>query len=224
MFVVSESWQSTYPGAVMGVLALGGVINPEQHAALEQRKAALEEALCARYAGHDRAALKALPAMQPYIAFYKRFKKSYHVQLQLESLVLKGKPLPRVAALVEAMFMAELNSLLLTAGHDLAVVQQPVGVYVADGSERFVRIDGQEQELKAGDMYVADALGVLSSVLYGPDQRTRITPGTQRVLFTTYGPPGIEPQAMQRHLEELRDNVLCISPGATVESLAVYPA
>ena len=43
-----------------------------------------------------------------YNACYKGFKKTYHVQLQLESVALKGRSIPRVAALMEAMFMAEL--------------------------------------------------------------------------------------------------------------------
>jgi hypothetical protein len=34
-------------------------------------------------------------------------------------VALKGKAIPRQAALVEAMFMAELENLILTAGHDL---------------------------------------------------------------------------------------------------------
>jgi DNA/RNA-binding domain of Phe-tRNA-synthetase-like protein len=206
------------------VLALHNVTNPERHAALDRRKTELEAQLRARYAGYDRAAFKALPTVQAYNAYYKRFKKSYHVQLQLESVVLKGKSIPRVAALVEAMFMAELEDLLLTAGHDLEFVEPPVGIHVADGSERFVRINGQEQHLKAGDMFIADAQGILSSVIYGPDQRTQIRPETQWVLFTAYAPPGIEPEAVRQHLENIRAGVLLVALEAETELLAVYLA
>ena len=34
--------------------------------------------------------------LQAYAAYYKQFKKTYHVQLQVESIVLKGKGLPNV--------------------------------------------------------------------------------------------------------------------------------
>jgi len=224
LFTVSESWKKAYPGAAVGVLALYNVANPERHALLDQRRAELEAQLRAHYAGYDRAAFKALPTLQAYNHYYKRFKKSYHVQLQLESVVLKGKSIPRVAALVEAMFMAELEDLLLTAGHDLEIVEPPVGIHVADGSECFVRINGQEQQLKAGDMFIADAQGVLSSVIYGPDQRTQIRPGTQRVLFTAYAPPGIETEAVRQHLENIRMGVLLVAPEAETQWLAVYRA
>jgi DNA/RNA-binding domain of Phe-tRNA-synthetase-like protein len=222
MFSVTDAWKRTYPGAAVGVLALHDVANPRRHPALEARKEALEQQLRERYAGADRAALKALPVMQAYTAYYKRFKKSYHVRLQLESVVLQGKPIPRVAALVEAMFMAELEDLLLTAGHDLALVHRPVRIDVATGTERYVRINGQEQQLKAGDMYIADVEGVLSTIIYGPDHRTRIQPETREALFTAYAPPGIGEEAVQRHLENIQANVLLVAPEAQVELLAVY--
>jgi DNA/RNA-binding domain of Phe-tRNA-synthetase-like protein len=200
------------------------VANPVQHAELDRRKDELERDLRTRFEGYDRPSLRAMPTLEAYHTYYKGFRKTYHVQLQLESIVFKGKSIPRVAGLVEAMFMSELNNLLLTAGHDLDVVQLPARIDVADGSERFVRINGQEQVLKAGDMFIADSVGVLSSVVYGPDRRTQIRPETQRVLFTVYAPSGISKAAVQAHLEDLRTNVQLIAPAARVEHLQVYSA
>jgi DNA/RNA-binding domain of Phe-tRNA-synthetase-like protein len=201
---------------------MSDVANPRHHAELNKRKEELEGHLRRRFAGWDRAGLKALPVLQAYGAYYKRFKKTYHVQLQLESIVLKGRAIPQVAGLVEAMFMAELKNLLLTAGHDQTAVQMPVGIDVANGSERYIRLNGQEQQLKAGDMMIADACGVISSVLYGPDSRTRITPETQRVIFTVYAPPGIEADVVHAHLQDISANVLLVAPDARVVSLQVY--
>jgi DNA/RNA-binding domain of Phe-tRNA-synthetase-like protein len=224
MFNLSDDWKTTYPAASVGILAMGNVENPAHHEGLEARKAELEASLRERYAGYDRAQLRALPILAAYHTYYRRFKKTYHVQLQLESVAFKDRSIPRVAALVEAMFMAELDSLLLTAGHDLDVVQSPTGVDVADGSERYVTMNGQEQELKAGDMFIADAEGVLSSILYGPDQRTRITSETRRALFTVYAPEGIENTAVASHLRELEALVRLIAPAATTAELKVYGA
>jgi len=222
MLIVSEAWQATYPGASQGVLVMRGIANPERHAELEKRKAELEEQLRARFAGYDKATLAALPSVQPYVAYYAKFKKTYHVLLQLESVALKGKPLPRVAALVEAMFMAELKNQFLTAGHDLEALREPVRLDVAKGDEHYTLLNGKEETLKAGDMFIADAEGVTSSVLYGPDHRTRITPETRNALFTVYAPPGIEPAAVRQHLEDIRAYVGLIAPGAEVVLLKVY--
>ena len=223
-FAVSDAWKTAYPGAAVGVLAMRGVANPERHAALEKRKAELEDQLRSRFGDYDRAGLKALPTIQAYNEYYRRFKKTYHVQLQLESVVFKGTSIPRVAALVEAMFMAELKNLLLTAGHDLEAVQMPVGIDVADGTEWYIRLNGQEQQLKSGDMMIADAQGTISSVLYGPDRRTRIGSDTRRVLFTVYAPPGIEEHTVYERLQDIRANVLLVAPEAQVELLKVYVA
>ncbi|MFQ5595181.1 MAG: phenylalanine--tRNA ligase beta subunit-related protein [Anaerolineae bacterium] len=222
MFRVSQAWKSAYPGAAVGVLAMHNVINPKRAPALDKQKKELEDNLRSRFSDADRATLKALAPIQAYDAYYKRFKKTYHVLLQLESVALKGKSIPRVAALVEAMFMAELRNLLLTAGHDLGTIQQPLRLDVSDGSERYVRLNGQEQVLKPGDMMIADNQGVISSVLYGPDRRTRITSDTRQVLFTVYAPAGIGEQVVYQHLQDLQGNVMLIEPEAVVELLEVY--
>ncbi|HSD85566.1 MAG TPA: phenylalanine--tRNA ligase beta subunit-related protein, partial [Anaerolineae bacterium] len=202
MFQVSANWKATLPDAHVGVLAMRDVENPSSHAELEQRKSALEQELRARYAGQDRAALNQLPVLQAYAAYYRRFKKTYHVQLQLESIVFKDKAIPRVAALVEAMFMAEIKNLLLTAGHDLNALQLPLTLDSAQGEERYTLLRGQEQVLKTGDMFIRDGAGVISSILYGPDQRTAINPQTRHVIFTTYAPAGIAVETVRSHLQD----------------------
>ncbi len=224
MITVAEAWKSTYPGALVGILAMRNVLNPEQCPPLDARKSELENELRARFSGYTRAAFNGLPSVQPYTAYYSRFKKTYHVQLQLESVVLKAKSLPRVAALVEAMFMAELKNQLLTAGHDLEVVEEPIRLDVGTGDERYTLLSGQEQVTKAGDMLMADAQGIISSVLYGPDQRTRITGQTRQVLFVVYAPAGVTRPMLEQHLSDLQANVIIISPEAEVLSQTIYSA
>jgi DNA/RNA-binding domain of Phe-tRNA-synthetase-like protein len=219
-FSVTEAWRETYPGAWMGVLALRGVANPKRHGGLDHIKAGLEAELRSRWA--DKQELRAAGPLPVYKGYYRRFKKTYHVQMQLESVALKGKPVPRVAALVEAMFVAELKNLLLTAGHDLDEVEQPVRLDVATGHEAYVRLNGQDQVLKAGDMYVADSAGVLSSVIYGPAQRASIASGTTGALFTVYAPPGIEEERVRAHLADIEAYARLIAPGAETELLQVF--
>ena len=222
MFIVSESWKEVYPGAAVGILAMGHVANPKHHPTLDRQKEQLVNVLRSRFGSLDRAALKALPVIQAYNSFYKRFKKTYHVLLQLESVAFKGKSIPHVAALVEAMFMAELKNQLLTAGHDLEALKPPLRIDVTDGSENYTRINGQEQTPQPMDMFIADTQGIISTVLYGPDHRTRITSKTERVFFTVYAPPGIGEQAVYEHLQDIQANVLLIAPKAEVELMEVY--
>ncbi len=222
MLMVTEAWKTTYPGAAVGVLAMRGVSNPESHPGLDSRKRALEEEIRSRFSGQDRAAIRALGPVQAYNDYYKRFKKTYHVQLQLESVAFKGKSIPRVASLIEAMFMAELKNLLLTAGHDLDSVQGPVTLDVAADDETYTMLNGREQVLKRDDMVISDSVGVMSSVVYGPDSRTRIKPATRRALFTVYAPEGIGQEAVLGHLRDIQDNVAAFAPDAVTDLLEVY--
>lgn len=224
MLIVADTWKAAYPGAAAGALLMHRVASPEQHPALEERKASLEETLRARFAGSNRAALVALPSIAPYVAYYARFKKTYHVLLQLESVALKGRSLPSVAALVEVMFMSELRNHLLTAVHDWAAIEGPVRLDAASGDETYTLLNGQEQTLKPGDMFMADAQGVISSVIYGPDARTRITPATTSALFTVYAPPGIAAAAVEGHLHDIATYAQLIAPQAEIATLAVYRA
>jgi DNA/RNA-binding domain of Phe-tRNA-synthetase-like protein len=222
MFEVTPAWKSTYPEAHVGVLVMRAVFNPAHHTELENQKAALEDQLHAQFSGQDRAAIASHPILHVYEEYYRRFKKTYHIRLQLESIVLKGKSIPSVAALVEAMFMAEMQDLLLTAGHDLDVLQLPLSLDVATGTEKYTLLRGEEQILKQGDMMISDQSAVISSIIYGPDQRTQIKPETSNVIFTVYAPSGIEEQAVLEHLQHIRDNVLIFAPQAQVDSLSVY--
>ncbi|NTU64201.1 MAG: hypothetical protein HGB05_12575 [Chloroflexi bacterium] len=224
MFQISDNWKSIYPNAHVGVLAMREVSNPASHAELEQCKIAVEQDLRSRYGGQDRAALLQLPVLQAYAAYYRRFKKTYHVQLQLESIVFKGKSIPSVAALVEAMFMAEIKNLLLTAGHDLDAVHLPITLDVSQGDERYTLLRGQERELKADDMFIRDEAGVISSIIYGPDQRTAMNAQTRSVVFTVYAPDGIAEETVFQHLHDLQAHVLLVAPGAHTEVLQVYGA
>ena len=220
-FELSPSWQATYPGALAGILVLRDVANPSQHTGLDQRKGELENLLRTQFAGFSRMDLRSLPTLQAYEVYYRRYQKTYHVQLQLESIVLKGKAIPRVAALVEAMFMAELQNLLLTAGHDVATLTPPVRLDVANSTEVYTLLNGQEQQLKSGDMFMADQTGVISSILSGPDQRTRISENTRSAFFAVYAPPGIGKDAVEKHLRDIVANAQIISPEARVERLEV---
>jgi DNA/RNA-binding domain of Phe-tRNA-synthetase-like protein len=224
MLEPSDGWKITYPGAQIGILALNDIANPEVCAGLELRKTALEDSLRKQFAGQTRQAIEALPTIQAYTTYLKPFKKTYHVLLQLESVAQKGKSIPRVAALVEAMFMAELESQLLTAGHDLDTLALPVSVEVASGDERYILLNGQEQILKPNDMYIRDRQGIISDIIYGPDRRTQIRPETRSVLFTVYAPAGISHGGLAKHLETMREYVKLISPEAKTAAMEIIPA
>jgi hypothetical protein len=112
----TDAWRAGHPGAVIGLLEMAGLVNAGASPPLNKRKREIEAGLRDRYQRFTRREFLALPAMADYDRYYTRFNKTYHVQLQLESIVLKGKRLPDVSPAVDANFMAEVETLVLTAG------------------------------------------------------------------------------------------------------------
>ena len=222
MLIISDKTKKIYPEALLGILVMKNVCNPKKHEELNKRKLELENNLRKKFSGLDRAYLKNMEPIKTYNNYYKRFKKTYHVLLQLESIVFKNKSIPRVASLVEVMFIAELKNLLLTAGHDLEAIDKPIKLDVSIGGEKYTLINGQEKELLPNDMMVSDLQGITSSIMYGPDKRTQIKPDTRNVLFVVYAPPGIEKSKVFQHLQDIQKYVHIISPKSEVELLKVY--
>ena len=221
MITVNQNFSAVYPSAHVGILVMCDVENVATHPALEKRKRELEADLRSRFAEKEVQILEETPPLPAYTNYYKRFDKTYHVLGQLKSIIYKDKSIPSVSSLVESMFIAELKNGLLTAGHDLDRVKGELSVNVSNGDEHYTVMRGVDQQLKSGDMFIVDAQGILSDIIYGPDQRTQITPETKNVLFTIYAPEGIASNEVEKHLADIRDLVLLVTPNAKVEMLQV---
>lgn len=221
--IVEASWQAAHPGAHVGLLALSRV-EPEQSrlAGFAARREALEAELRRQFAGKSRAdLLTALPELRVYAGYYRRFKKTYHVQLQLESVAFKGRDLSGGLPLVTATFMAELQSRLLTATHDLDAVRPPLRLLAAGGEERYAALNGEEVQAKAGDMLMADASGAICTVIAGQSRQSSVRPETRRALFVVYAPAGIAAEGIQQHLGEIERLVHLFAPAASVDDCRV---
>jgi DNA/RNA-binding domain of Phe-tRNA-synthetase-like protein len=120
------------------------------------------------------------------------------------------------------MFMAEIKNMLLTAGHDLDSLELPIRLEVTRGDEVYTQLRGQPQLVKPGDMIISDGKGIMSNIIYGPDQRTQIQPGTRNVIYTAYAPAGIAEASITNHLRDIEGYVRMVSPQARTEFLQVF--
>ena len=220
-FAVSERWRDQWPGAVVACLVVNGVSNPASCPALGERLAAIELDLRARYRGLDRAAIRGLPPFDSYARYYRTFGQHYHVLHQVESVALKGKSIPRRAALVEAAFAEELCSGLLTAMHDADVIGPDILTDAASGSETVTLLNGKSVKLDEGDMYMRDAHGILTSVIRGPAAYGLVTSATTNVAVCVYAPAGISSDLVTQHLESVAVNMRFVSSDAQIAFLEV---
>lgn len=217
---VTEAWRKAYPEASVGVMVINNVFNPAQCKELDIHKQTLIENLATRFS--DRKELNDHSPIKTYTDYYKRYGKTYHVKQQIESVIFKGKKIPSVASLVEAMFMAELKNCLLTAGHDYKTLKLPLTLNVAKGDEKYILINGREQQLKPGDMLIQDYEGIISSIIHGPDLRTQINPDTKKAVFVIYAPPGITQKEISDHLSDIFNYVAVVSANAEIELQQIF--
>ncbi len=222
MFSLSERFKDSFPEAKIGFLAVKDInlSSSSSDLMLEMQKS-LEDQLKQKFSECTKKDLKELEEIRAYSDHYKKFKKTYHVLLQLESVALKGKELFRGNVFVQIMLMSELKNLLLTSVHDLEKTGLPILVERADGSETYEGIDGTIRTLKENDMFMKDSEGIISSVIYGPDKRTMVDDNTKAALFAVYAPAGIGEEKVWTHLEDIRQYILEVSPDAHSSDIKV---
>jgi len=214
--------RARYPNLKMGVLLLKIVANVFRYEALETDRIDLENELRARYGASTRRDLLAIGPMKAYDEYYRAFGKPYQLLPQLESIVRKGRSMPPVSPLVLSMFMAEMKNLYLTAGHDYSRIEGRIELDVADGTETYTLLAGQEKRTTPGDLMMRDAEGVVSSVVYGPDGRTKMTESTTEALFIVYVPFAGDEGRILAHLDDIAGEVRKNQEDVIVEERAVY--
>ncbi len=102
------------------------------------------------------------------------------------------------------------------------VIQFPITVDLAKGSEQYKLLNGEEKNLAPGDMMMADKVGIISSIIYGPDSRTRISQNTEDVIYKVYGPPGISEIRLRQHLDDIHHYIQFITPNVLLDEFMVY--
>jgi DNA/RNA-binding domain of Phe-tRNA-synthetase-like protein len=209
----TPAFHAAFPDGVFGALIAHGCANRPRATAIGPDQRGVETGLRNRFPGN---AIDADPVAAVYASYFRRFGGRYPVVHQAKT-ILAGRPIESASALVEVMFTAELDSLVLTSGHDLRALNGSLHVDVARAGETYTKLSGKEQALRPGDMVVRDAGGVIASVVYGPDLRTRISEDSTAALFGAWCPQGIPAEAVEAHLATLAGLLRREWPGATVD-------
>ncbi|KXL53474.1 B3/4 domain protein [Anaerotignum neopropionicum] len=158
--------------------------------------------------------------IKPYIRYYKKFKKTYHVLPQLES-ILNGKAFPETTPLIQALFLTELKTALLIAGHDLKKCRLPLTIQKSQGGETYMGSGNRSVVLKPNDICLKDNESFILSIIYGQDENTRITENTTDVLFLIDGVPGLGEKYVEDGLKTLLSYVRVFAPTSSLSELKI---
>ena len=219
MIIFEENVKKNYPGTHLGVLIVKAITQKAE--CKKEDEVTFLNALRKKYEGVTRKELKTQSPVDAYAAYYKRFGQSYHLLAQLDSMLKGEKTCVYKTPLLQSKFFNELESMLLTAGHDLNKLKLPLYLKLAAGNECYQSISGRELTAVAGDMVMSDSSRVFSSILKGPDYDTRLTPDTRDVLFTIYAPPGIDAFKVETALLRLEERIRAFTPDSITEILQV---
>ena len=170
-------------------------------------------ALCGRYRDYVRADVF---GQNPYFRFFRKFKKTFPVMMQFESVLLKGREFPKSNAVTAVPFLAELETHVLTGTHDVEQLLGPAGLYLAQAKEPFVGLRGDLVHTYPGDLCARDEGGIIFSMIAGADARTCARQTSRHVFYPVFGVPGQDPAALRPMQERLAEYARILAPDAEV--------
>lgn len=171
------------------------------------------EALKRRFADYDR---KTVFGEHPYFRFFRKFKKTYPVMLQMESVLLKGRPFPRFNAVAEVPFLLELTTQVLSGAHDLDRMDTEITLFQETESVPFMGMRGEMLHTYPGDFCARDSGGIIFSLIAGADDRTYARTDTRRVLYPIFGTPGLSESVITDAMDTLCRHIRVLAPEAEI--------
>lgn len=155
----------------------------------------------------------------PYFRFFRKFKKTYPVMLQFESVAFKGRPFPKENPVMEIPFLFELVTWMLSGTHDLEQTNGCVTFFSPDTKLTFTGIRGEEIHTYPKDICARDETDIILSMIAGADDRTCVREDSQHVFHPIFGTPGMSNETMKAGLDKLESMVKILAPEAVIESV-----
>ncbi|CAK7034136.1 MAG: hypothetical protein DELT_00488 [Desulfovibrio sp.] len=213
-----------HPGTIFGLMAVTGLDTTPDRGGWNILREEETSAFRSAWALYDRKNAVLRPPLNAYAGYYKQFKKTYPVLLQMESVLLKGRSIQSPSLAVETMFMAEVKHGLLVAGHDLEKLSGDYALNLSKGGESFTMVAGQLRTLKADDLFMTSGGRILSSILEGQDYYTRLTEHSTGALYCVYGVGGVTPAQLEDFFADLTRYTRTAFPLASVEPGRIFRA
>jgi len=171
--------------------------------------------LKSRYTDYDR---KKTFSENPYFRFFKKFKKTFPIVFQFESLVIKGYPFPDYSPVIQVPFLVEVTKQVLSGTHDIEHIEGDVELYISKEKTPFPGLQGKDFHTYPGDYCGRDDAGIIFSEIAGPDERTCGRDDSRHVFYPIFGTPGMPAEKIQEGLDEITRVVRVLAPTAEIET------
>lgn len=153
----------------------------------------------------------------PYFRYFKKFKKTYPIVLQLESFLRRERPFPSGNPVNEVAFLAELKTRMLLGTHDVDQVRGKLTLFRGTEKEPFCGMGGRDAHIYPGDLSGRDNDGIILSMIAGADDRTCVSSDTRHAVYFVFGVDGMNDAQVQMVLDLLVGYVKTLAPSAQYE-------
>lgn len=154
---------------------------------------------------------------EPYFRYFRKFKKTSPVMMQVESFLLKGRPFPEGRYTNAVAFLTELKTRCLLGSHDAEMIEGDLVIYTESEKTSFPSIHGGEAHSYPGDVTCKDDISIVVSMIAGADERTCLKEDSRHILYFAFGTPGMETETVQGYLDQVEEYVKVLAPSARTE-------
>ena len=151
---------------------------------------------------------------EPYFRYFRKFKKTSPVMMQVESFLLKGRPFPAGRYTNAVAFLTELKTRCLLGSHDADMIEGDLVIYKETEKTPFPSIHGGEAHSYPGDVTCRDDRSIVVSMIAGADSRTCLRDGSEHVLYFAFGTPGMATETLKTYLDQVEQYVKVLAPKA----------
>ena len=152
-----------------------------------------------------------------YFRYFRKFKKTYPVMMQVESFLLKGRPFPEGRYINAVAFLTEMKTRILMGTHDADRVEGDIVFYTEIEKVPFPSIHGSEGHSYPGDTTGRDDAGVIISMIAGADSRTCLQEDSRHVLYLVFGTPVTSAEVLEECLDQVEIYAKTLAPDAETQ-------
>jgi DNA/RNA-binding domain of Phe-tRNA-synthetase-like protein len=188
-----ESMRNLSWPAPLGVVTCSGVDHPLLQAAVASFQNSLQ---LDRQENSERI----MRRIQAFDSFFAENDSRSPLGGQFEMVRRKGLPPGNV--LVQALLLSEMSTGLLMGAQDASVIEGELICELAGSGESFKGMRNEVQ-CRPGEIVLKDNVGIIASLLQGPDHRTRLKKDTKDVVFFVFSVPGITVSEIHEGTEQV---------------------
>jgi DNA/RNA-binding domain of Phe-tRNA-synthetase-like protein len=213
-FTLSQKYMAAYPDVGFGLTLISGCHDTENPSGFDLYKRKLLRKMRKR-----ETLAQISERIETYADFFQQFGFDSPLTKHLKRTINSG--FPRYSLFVDAHFMAEMCAGILVAVTDFNKFEGNLTLDVADENEICAGMGGREFVTQKGEIVLRDDKEIVCVLCQGADEKTRVTPATENVLFYAYAVPGIDRSHLKEGLSIAADAMVEFG-GGKIEDLSIY--